>query len=291
MAESKNRTNRQVALRKGATETGIVAELISLLETIASDGRITDSEAAELRVWLQDNRDSDLPAIDFLRTTLDQILADGKITDQERNALQIAVERVLPAELREKAKGRRVANELLERARAREEQAVSRAREAEEREKRRSVYSANFMVAGVVYEGRADVVDRYLRTGQTVFLARDPSNPHDENAVEIRVGGGYQIGFVPREYAREMAPLLDAGHKQAAHCTKILSGRRAPIPVVQADLYRADAPIAGAIGNSEVPTRSTSPMVSKSAEASRCGCIVGLAAVALLVVFLALVSC
>ena len=283
MAESKNRTKRQVALRKGATETGIVAELISFLERIALDGQITDSEADELRIWLQDNRDSNLPAIDFLRTTLDRVLADGKITAEERKALQMAVERVLPSELREKAKGRRVANELLERAQTREAQVTSRAREAAERVKKRSVYSANFMVAGVLHDGRADIVDR-LRTGQTVFLARDPSNPHDENAIEIRVEDGHQIGYVPREYAREMAPLLDAGHKQAAYCKKILTGRRALIPVVQANLYRADAPIVGAISNSAVPARSASRAMAKSGS----GCVVALAVVTLFVIVVGL---
>jgi HIRAN domain len=272
-----------VPLRKGATHNGIAAELISLLETVTADGTITDSEAGELRVWLEQNRDSDLPAIDFLRTTLDHILADGKITAEERKALHIAVERVLPSELRQKAKGRRVANDLVERARVREEKAASRARAAEEREKRRCVYSANFLVAGVVYERRAKIVDRHLRAGQTVFLARDPSNPHDQNAVEIRIAGGQQIGFVPREYARWIAPLMDSNHKQAAYCTKILNGRKAPIPVVQANLYRADAPVVDAISTSGVPVRSASQTVLKSAT-SGCGFIIGLTAFSLLVV-------
>ena len=44
-----------------------------------------------------------------------------------------------------------------------------------------------------------------------------------------------------------------------ANClrTKILNDRRAPIPVVQADLYQEGATIAGAINSSEVPLRST----------------------------------
>lgn len=275
-----------MVLRKGATEAGIIAELITLLETVTADGTITDSEAAELRAWLDANRDSDLPAIDFLRTTLEQILLDGRVTAEERRALHIAVERVLPSELREKARGRRVASQLLNKAREREEKAALRAQEAEEREKNRSMYSANFMAAGVAYERRSEVVDRHLRSGQTVFLARDPGNPHDENAIEIRVQGGFQIGFVPREYAREMAPLLDAGHKQAAYCTKILKGRRVLIPVIEVDLYRADAIIAGAVSNSDVPARSSLP---KSAT-SGCGCAVGLVAGVLLVFLIAVVS-
>ena len=50
-----------------------------------------------------------------------------------------------------------------------------------------------------------------------------------------------QIGFVPERDAVQMAPLLDAGHPYIAFVTKILTGGRSPIPVVQADLYRTDA--------------------------------------------------
>jgi hypothetical protein len=296
MAASKNPRKPQVALRKGATETGIIAELISLLETVTADGTITESEAAELRVWLDENRDSELPAIDFLRTTLEQVLADGRVTPEERRALHMAVERVLPLELRERAKGRRAAQELLAKAREREERAASRQRAAEEREKNRSVFSANFMVAGVAYEGRSKVVDRHLRTGQTVFLARDPGNPHDGKAIEVRVAEGYQVGFVPRDDASQMAPLLDAGHKQVARCTKILNGRRAPIPVVQANLYRPDATIEGAIS---VPPRSilpTPPTSGPSSDvpatpASGSGCASNLAVALLFAFLIALSAC
>ena len=182
----------------------MIAELLMLLETITADGTITESEAGELHAWLDQNRDAELPAIDFLRTMLDQILADGKITPEERKALHKAVERVLPAELREKARGRRVAGELLEKTREREEKAAKRACETEEREKRRPIYSANFMVAGVAYECRAQVVDSHLKSGQTVFLARDPGNQYDPNAIEIRLRQGYVVGYVPREDAMEI---------------------------------------------------------------------------------------
>jgi len=208
MPEQEKPAKRQVALRRGATESGTAAELLMLLETVTADGTISDAEAGELQAWLEANRDSDLRAIDFLRTTLEQVLADGRITAEERKALHKAVERVLPMELREKAKGRRVATELLEKAKEREEKAAARARATEERERNRPVHSANFMVAGVVYEGRSETVDKYLRSGQNVFLRRDPGNQYDSNAIEIRLREGYQIGYVPREDAREMAPLL-----------------------------------------------------------------------------------
>ncbi|MSV29443.1 MAG: hypothetical protein EXQ52_11990 [Bryobacterales bacterium] len=169
MPDQEKPAKRQVALRRNATGSGIEAELLMLLETVTADGTINDDEAQELQSWLESNRDSGLPAIDFLRTTLEQILADGRITTEERKALQKAVERALPTELREKAKGRRVAAELLGKARAQEDQedkAAARARATEERERNRPVHSVNFLVADVVYEGRSESVDKYLRSGQ-----------------------------------------------------------------------------------------------------------------------------
>ncbi len=287
MSRQTGSAKRHVALRKRATETGIIAELLTLLETVTEDGRITDEEAAQLRRWLDLNCDSDLPAIDFLRTVLNQILADGKVTPEERKALHSAVERVLPIELREKAKGRRRANELLQKVKEREERAARRALQAEEWEKNHSVYSLNFMVRGVLYEGRAEVVDRHLQPGQTVFLAHDPLNPHDANAVEVLVRQGYQIGFVPREDAEAVASLLDAGYQHAAHCTKILRGRKAPIPVVQAHFYRGDATVDGAVRSGQVPARAR----FQAPESSGSGCLIGAVVGLIFILFMALISC
>jgi hypothetical protein len=125
----------------------------------------------------------------------------------------------------------------------------------EERDRNRSVGSFNFMVAGVTYQGRADLIDQYLRPEQAVFLLREPTNSYDRNAVEIRTVHNVQIGYVPREYAAEMAGMLDAGFRQIAYCTKILEGKRAPIPVVQLALYRPEATVAGAVAPSEIPKR------------------------------------
>jgi hypothetical protein len=46
--------------------------------------------------------------------------------------------------------------------------------------------------------------------GQPLELRRDPGNEHDPNAVMV-LAGGDQVGWVPRELAAELAPLLDRG--------------------------------------------------------------------------------
>ena len=48
------------------------------------------------------------------------------------------------------------------------------------------------------------------RPGQKVSLFRDPENPHDPNAVEVWVGS-LHIGFIPRDEAEGMAPMMDSG--------------------------------------------------------------------------------
>jgi hypothetical protein len=283
MEESENPTKRQVALRKGAAETGIMGELIPLLEAVTAHGRITDSEAARLRVWLEANRDAGLPAIDFLRTTLERTAIDGTISAEERKSLYKAVERVLPPELRDKAKSRRLAAKLQEKADEREKKAALRARASEERERNRRVYSANFMVAGTSYEGRSELIETDLRPGQALYLVRDPHNKHDKNAVEICLANGRGIGYVPREDAREMAPFLDKGFTHAANCTKILTGGTRPIPVVQVDLYRADATIPNAMVTSNALKRAWEKPIGSSLATNL---LLGFAAIAILVIIL-----
>ena len=192
-----------------------------------------------------------------------------------RKKQQKAVERVLPAELRRQAKERRQAIENLEKARSRAEKTAQTDKERGLRELNRPVSSANFMVAGVTYEGRDAVVDRFASVGGHVFLVREPANPYDRNAIEVRLQNGMQIGYVPREDAAYLAPGFDQGDKHEARITKILNGRRAPIPVVQAHLYRSEATVQGPVTQSQIAPRAV-PVVPAPAG---CGCASGLMAV------------
>ena len=251
---------KQVTLRRGPTQEEIAAELISLLETISADGVIANEEVTNLRTWLADNADADLPAIDFLRRIVTSILADGVVTPQERKTLHLAVERVLPVELREKARGARQAHELIEKTRIREQKDAA----TQARKKNRPIASFNFMVAGVLYEGRAAVVEQFLEPEKTVFLIREPSNVHDANAISVQIDSSRSIGYVPREDAAFLAPLLDAGLKQQAYCTKVLEGRIGPIPVVQVSVYDPESTIPAI-----APDQIEAAMVSRSEEHDR----------------------
>ena len=234
----------RLSLTRKHTESGIVAELLMLLETATADGTVTDAEAREIAAWLDDNSGaSSIPGIEFLRTTVREILADGKVTAEERVALYKAVEKVLPIEARRNARERRTALEALDKVRAREERDSQKQRAREERERNRSVIGLNFMVRGVPYEGRAVIVERFAAVNQRVFLVREPQNPYDPNAILIRLDHGYDIGYVPREHAPALAKFLDLGFPHSAVITKILQGRRVPTPVVDADIYGKDATV------------------------------------------------
>ena len=283
---------KQVALRKNASQSGIAAELLMLLETLSADGVIVDDEITGLRTWLNDNQKSDLPAIGFLLTTVEHILADGKVTGEERLALHRAVERVLPKELRETARRARQALELVEKARGRDQKNEA----SKLRQRNRPIRSLNFMAAGVMYDGRARIIEQYLEPQQTVFLIRERQNPHDANAVKIHVDNERSIGYVPREDAAELAPLLDADHRQIAYCTKILNGRNAPIPVVQATIYSSESTVPGALSAADVTVRMSQASTSAATKdrarhyATGKGCLACLGGIVGLVVLVFLIA-
>ena len=43
----------------------------------------------------------------------------------------------------------------------------------------------------------------------TYAVIREPDNPHDSNAVRISLFGIYEMGYLPRWLAKEIAPLMD----------------------------------------------------------------------------------
>jgi hypothetical protein len=264
---------KRVSLTKAQVQAGIGAELLALCQTVTEDGSLSKEEIVEIRNWLLANRSSDLPAIDFLVATLERIVADGKVTKEERRELYQAIEKVLPPEARKDAVANRKVVEAIEKARIREEKEAARQQEREERDRRRPVFSANFMVAGVYYEGRPQVIRRYVTGGERVFLARNTQNKFSRNAVEIRLENGMQIGFLPEEYAVEAAPLLDQQCPHMAHTTKVLTAGRVPIPVVQAYVFQPDSGLAGLAGPSDVPAKQFMFDVPSPKRAQGTGCL------------------
>ena len=80
-------------------------------------------------------------------------------------------------------------------------------------------YSA--ILAGTGFEGRDARIRAYARPGMSVTLAREPRNPHDENAIAVYLpvrrwytpfkAVPLQIGYIKKSRAASMAKQMDAG--------------------------------------------------------------------------------
>lgn len=66
-----------------------------------------------------------------------------------------------------------------------------------------------------------------LQTGDEVELVREPSNPYDENAIEVYCFNErdpetrirfLKLGYIAKNFARDLAPLMDKGTKFRATC-------------------------------------------------------------------------
>lgn len=248
-APERPKRKRRLSLTKKQRRSSAGSELLVLCETITEDGSLNDTEIQALKDWVTSNSDSDLPAHGFLLDTLLRIVADRKISPDEHVALYEALEKVLPPDIRSATRRRR------RNAEAREWEDALRIR-SEKEARERPLGTWDFTVAGSMYEGRPGVVTRYARKGDPVYLVRDQANEYSRNAVEVRLRNGMQIGFVPEDFASDVAPLLDAGNPHIATLTKIVQGSRAPIPIVLASVHRPDAEVANLTSQQDVPTKT-----------------------------------
>jgi len=79
-------------------------------------------------------------------------------------------------------------------------------------------------VVGVTFDNRQAVISR-MSVGEQVWLRRDPTNPHDRNAIRVERWDGTQVGFISRYEAAELAHIFDAyGKPVAATVTAIMGG-------------------------------------------------------------------
>lgn len=72
-----------------------------------------------------------------------------------------------------------------------------------------------------------------LEPGELLELRREPENPYDENAVQvIRILSGQMLGYMQRDYARIVSPLLDAAIPVIATVSRVSE----PTPIYPAGL-------------------------------------------------------
>jgi hypothetical protein len=232
---------KRLSVTKLQRQQAEVVELISLCQTVTADGTLADDEIAELDAWANANANLDLPARDHLLQTIRAITADGVVTEAERMDLYRAIERILPPDIRSDVKGVRIERER----QAKEEASQARQRELDEARLVRAINKPrarfNFMVAGIRHEGRSEIARQHANAGDTVTIVREIGNPFSSYAIKIEMADGKCLGYVPEELARTLAPSLDSGSKYDACITKLLTGGRYCIPVVEIQTYAPTA--------------------------------------------------
>jgi len=235
----------RVSLTKKQQQTEAGIELLQLCQTVTDDGHLSDAEIQDVREWLNENKDCGFESWNHLSAVLDKILADGIVTAEERLQLYKEIVKVLPPDLRELVVARK--------------KEIDRA----QKELNSPIDKWDFMVAGVRYEGRPDTIYRYAREGDAVYLWREPKNRFDKNAIAVLLKNAMQIGFVPAEWASQMALELDRGQPHRASIRKLLTAGRSPIPVVVASIYSANSTLENLIFERDVP-QIVLPTVSRS---------------------------
>jgi hypothetical protein len=210
---------RMVTLSKSQRETTVGRELIELLVELSADGTVSRGELERLRKWLEADHAVDFPALSFLYETIDQISSNGEITEDELDRLALAIERVLPKEIRVAAAAKRKEARNARRIAQREDQRQAMIAERAEKRAVRDVartregilYQANFPIAGAFRsEERRDACERLI-VDDIVTFEREPDNVHDANAILVLGGDDCELGYVRREEASDIAPLLDGG--------------------------------------------------------------------------------
>lgn len=71
-------------------------------------------------------------------------------------------------------------------------------------------------VVGITMPGRRQNLQP-LRVGMRLQLLREPDNPADSNAVQVLNPSGAICGFLRRELAADLAPIMDRGER--VECT------------------------------------------------------------------------
>ena len=78
--------------------------------------------------------------------------------------------------------------------------------------KLRKIDSITVKLAGVTFDDcQANIKQWGCPDIGTYALVREPENPHDSNAVRVSLFGIHDMGYLPRNHAMRIAPLMDEG--------------------------------------------------------------------------------
>ena len=116
------------------------------------------------------------------------------------------------------------------------------------------------VVVGTTFQGRQRVVAQ-LALGEQVQLVREPTNPHDQNAILVVRRTGAAVGYINRHSAAALAPHFDACGRPVSAVVITLAWNRIHevtigfvVPAPAADADGAKVPGKVSLG---VPTPAT----------------------------------
>ncbi len=221
-------------------------ELFSLCQTAAADGTLTPREVQLLREWLDSSADVDVPARAYVRGLIEHSVRTGRVTPADLQELARVLEPSFPQELRRRPAALRLVGS---------NRMPNPDDSAAERVKNEILASACFMVAGCHSARRTPILQRQARAGEPVLLVLERHDSPAATAIQVRSANGKQLGFVPAQRAKELAPLLDRGARYRAHLISVSSGVHAPVLIVQAFFYRGNA----ALGFQHAGARRVAP--------------------------------
>ena len=78
-------------------------------------------------------------------------------------------------------------------------------------------------VSGVTYGERQSYI-AILRAGEQLSMRREPQNQFDQNAIALYDSRNHHLGYVPKEMASNLAPMMDAGERLEAFVMSVSGG-------------------------------------------------------------------
>ena len=79
-------------------------------------------------------------------------------------------------------------------------------------------YSKTTKLVGVSFgDAQKNIKQFGCKDIMTYALIREPDNAYDPNAIQVSLFGIWFMGYVPKQIAKNLAPLMDAGRRFLAY--------------------------------------------------------------------------
>ncbi len=101
--------------------------------------------------------------------------------------------------------------------------------------------SFNTKAVGVSFGNRQEVI-AHLADSEVLLVERELDNPADPCACALKRGNGEQVGYLRRQIAEVIAPIIDAGGSYIARIQQVTGGEEGQSRGVNLSVERVDAP-------------------------------------------------